>query len=233
MDAGAEIINDITGLSGDPAMLPLAAEVGCGVCAMHMRGTPRTMQEAPVYNDVVAEVTEYLQGRRDALLAAGVELDRIALDPGIGFSKTTAHNLQLLSNAWRLHALGCPVLIGHSRKRFLAGLVAEDPSFASRDPLKASGAVQNSTAENAANANTVGANSTGGNAIDSASREREQAALDAIVPIRRLPPIDRTAGTIAVALSMARQGVQILRVHDVGAVRQALLTFAATGGLNA
>ena len=75
---------------------------------------------SPTYADVVAEVTSYLRDRRDALLAAGVTQDRIALDPGIGFGKTTQHNLQLLANAWRLHALGCPVLVGHSRKRFLA-----------------------------------------------------------------------------------------------------------------
>ena len=118
--AGAEIINDITALQGDPAMLPLAVETGCGVCAMHMRGTPQTMQDEPAYADVVADVTSYLRGRRDVLLAAGVTQDRIALDPGIGFGKTTQHNLQLLANAWRFHELGCPVLVGHSRKRFLA-----------------------------------------------------------------------------------------------------------------
>ncbi len=87
---------------------------------MHMQGTPRTMQRDPVYGDVVAEVLEYLRRRRDALLAAGIQRDRIALDPGIGFGKTTAHNLQLLANAWQFHALGCPLLIGHSRKRFVA-----------------------------------------------------------------------------------------------------------------
>lgn len=162
--AGAEIINDVTALRGDPAMLSLAVETGCGVCVMHMRETPRTMQDAPVYADVVAEVTTFLRDRRDALLAAGVAQDRIALDPGIGFGKTTQHNLQLLAHAWQLHSLGCPVLVGHSRKRFLAP--------------------------------------------------------------------DRTAGTIGVALSLARQGVQIVRVHDVAAVRQAMLLFQATGGLS-
>ena len=129
--AGAEIINDVTALRGDPAMLPLAVETGCGVCAMHMRGTPQTMQDEPTYADVVAEVTSYLRGRRDVLLAAGVAQDRIALDPGIGFGKTTQHSLQLLANAWRFHELGCPVLVGHSRKRFLAeagGQTAPDTS---------------------------------------------------------------------------------------------------------
>ena len=124
LDAGAEIINDVTGLEGDPAMLPLVAENGCGVCIMHTQGTPPSMQDRPTYADVVAEVLEYLRQRRDALLAAGIPHDRIAVDPGIGFGKTTAHNLELLANAWQFHALGCPVLIGHSRKRFLADLAA-------------------------------------------------------------------------------------------------------------
>jgi len=113
--AGAEIINDVTAMTGDPAMLPLAVELACGVCAVHMRGTPRTMQDNPTYVDVVAEVLEYLRQRRDALQAAGIDDGRIALDPGIGFGKTTEHNLQLLANARQLHSLGCPVLVGHSR----------------------------------------------------------------------------------------------------------------------
>ena len=95
IDAGAEIINDVTALAGDPDMIPLAVETGCAVCVMHSRGTPRTMQDNPVYADVVAEVLEYLRLRRDALQAAGIEPDRIAVDPGIGFGKTTEHNLQL------------------------------------------------------------------------------------------------------------------------------------------
>ena len=119
LNAGAEIINDVTGLESDPAMLPLAAEAGAGVCVMHAQGTPRTMQERPTYVDVVAEVLEYLRRRRDALLAAGIPRDRIAVDPGIGFGKTAGHNLQLLSIARQFHGLGCPVLFGHSRKRFL------------------------------------------------------------------------------------------------------------------
>ena len=89
LDAGAEIVNDVTALEGDPQMLPLAVKSGCGVCLMHKQGEPATMQADPHYDDVVAEVFGYLRGRRDALLAAGVEQDRIALDPGIGFGKTT------------------------------------------------------------------------------------------------------------------------------------------------
>jgi len=191
LHVGAEIINDITALTGDPAMLPLAVETGCGVCAMHMQGEPRTMQESPTYMNVVAEVTQHLQRRRDELIAAGIEQDRIALDPGIGFGKTTEHNLQLLANAWQLHALGCPVLVGYSRKRFLAALVEEN------DMGKAC-----------------------------------ETSVDEELPRRRHFAVDRTAGTIAVTLALARQDVQIVRVHDVAAVRQALLTFAAIGGLS-
>ena len=168
--AGAEVINDVTALCGDPAMMRLAVESGCGVCAMHMRGRPRTMQQEPVYEDVVEDVFAYLLARRDALIAAGVKQSRIALDPGIGFGKTTEHNLALLRRAARFHDLGCPLLVGHSRKRFI-GEVLDD-----------------STA-------------------------------------------DRTAGTVGVSLSLAQKGVQVLRVHDVAAVRQALVLFEATGGL--
>ena len=192
--AGAEIINDITAMTGDPAMLLLAVESACGVCAVHMRGTPPTMQDNPTYADVVAEVLHYLGQRRDALLAAGIDRDRIALDPGIGFGKTTEHNLQLLANARQLHSLGCPVLVGHSRKRFLAdagGTRGHSPL----PPTDASAAAGTDT--------------------------------KAEFPLFH----DRTAGTIGVALSLARQGVQVLRVHDVAAVRQALLLFQATGGL--
>lgn len=197
--AGAEIINDITALAGDPAMLPLAVETGCGICAMHMKGTPQTMQEAPTYADVVAEVLAYLRECRDTLLAAGIAQDRIALDPGIGFGKTTEHNLQLLANAWQFHSLDCPVLIGHSRKRFL-----ERPSFES---LSATASLSSSASE----------------------RLPQNPAGQACTSTLILP--DRTAGTIGVALSLARQGVQILRVHDVAAVHQALMFFEATGGM--
>lgn len=170
IDAGAEIINDVTGLEGDPQMVPLAVRTASAVCAMHMRGSPQTMQDNPTYEDVVEEVGAYLRGRRDALMAAGMPQDRIALDPGIGFGKRTEHNVQLLSHAFRLHALGCPVLVGHSRKGFIRRVLDEDEA----DPLP---------------------------------------------------------GTIGVALALARQGVQVIRVHDVRQVRQALLLFEAAGGL--
>jgi len=119
VELGAEIINDVTGLEGDPEMLALARESGAGVCVMHMRGTPRTMQLDPRYDDVVAEIHAYLRQRRDSLLAAGISPDRICLDPGIGFGKTHAHNLELMSQSARFLDLGCPILVGHSRKGFI------------------------------------------------------------------------------------------------------------------
>jgi dihydropteroate synthase len=170
ISAGAEILNDVTGLTGDPRMIALAAQSGVGICAMHMRGTPQTMQNDLHYDDVVGEVFDYLRGRRDALVAAGIRQDRIALDPGIGFGKSTQHNLALLREVGRLHGLGCPILVGHSRKGFIGRVL---------------GGVE-------------------GGAV---------------------------SGTIGVALALARRGVQVLRVHDVAAVRQALALFQAAGGL--
>jgi dihydropteroate synthase len=165
--AGAEVVNDVTAMTADPDMPAMAAESGCGVCIMHMRGTPRTMQQDPAYDDVVAEVLAYLRARRDALVAAGIEPARIAVDPGIGFGKNTEHNLTLLRHIGRFYVLGCPVLVGPSRKRFIGEVLGD---------LQA----------------------------------------------------DRTAGTVGVCLALAQQGVQVLRVHDVAAVRQALLLFQAT-----
>lgn len=169
--AGAEIINDVTGLTGDPQMMTIARESGAGICAMHMQGTPQTMQDHPHYDDVVEEIADYLRARRDALEAAGIPRDRICLDPGIGFGKTHEHNLELLVHCHRFHALGCPLLVGHSRKGFIAKIIGD--------------------------------------------KER-----------------DRTAGTIGVALALARQQVQVIRVHDVQPVRDALLLFAASGGID-
>ena len=120
---GAEIINDVTGLQGDPGMAEVARASGVGVCAMHMQGTPRTMQLDPRYSDVVAEIHAYLATRRDALVAAGISRERICLDPGIGFGKTHEHNLELMRGAGRFLDLGTPILVGHSRKGFLAKLV--------------------------------------------------------------------------------------------------------------
>jgi dihydropteroate synthase len=169
IDAGAEVINDITGLAGDPEMASVAADAGVGVCVMHMQGTPQTMQDNPAYDDVVVEVHQYLRDRRDALEAAGLAREQICLDPGIGFGKKLGHNLTLLANASAFHDLGCPVMVGHSRKSFLAKLLDDEET-------------------------------------------------------------DRLPATIGVALSLAAQGVQILRVHDVRPVREALVAFEAAGG---
>jgi dihydropteroate synthase len=170
VEAGAEIINDVTGLEGDPEMVRTAIELSAGVCVMHMQGTPQTMQDNPTYANVVAEVYEYLRLRRDALLAAGVARERICLDPGIGFGKTHEHNITLMAHCAAFHKLGCPLLVGHSRKSFLGKLIGDKE-------------------------------------------------------------VDRTNTTVGVALSLAVQGVQIVRVHDVRPVREALLAFEATGGI--
>jgi dihydropteroate synthase len=170
LKAGAQIINDVTGLEGDADMVALALESGAGVCVMHMQGTPQTMQDNPIYADVVAEVQEYLRRRRDELVAAGIAQERICLDPGIGFGKTHEHNIELMAHCHEFHALGCPLLVGHSRKAFLGKLIGNKEA-------------------------------------------------------------DRTAATIGAALSLAVQGVQIVRVHDVRPVREALAAFEATGGL--
>jgi dihydropteroate synthase len=170
VDAGAEIINDVTGLAGDHAMVEVARHMGAAVCVMHMQGTPQTMQDNPTYTDVVAEVFAYLNSRFGALVGAGLDPQRIALDPGVGFGKTHEHNLTLLAGCWRFHELGRPLLVGHSRKGYIGKVIGDSEA-------------------------------------------------------------DRDAGTIGVALALARQGVQILRVHDVRVVREALLLFEATGGL--
>jgi len=167
--AGAEVFNDVTGV-GDERMIDLAAANGCGVCAMHMQGTPQTMQREPQYDDVVMDVYNWLAARRDVLVSFGISKERIVLDPGIGFGKTAAHSLAILNHLARYRELGCPLLVGLSRKAFI------------------------------------------GHVLGDLSR-------------------DRTAGTIGAALAAARQGADILRVHDVAAVRQALLLFEAAGGL--
>jgi dihydropteroate synthase len=168
--AGAEIINDVTGLEGDPEMAAVAAQSQAGVCVMHMQGTPQTMQDGPSYRDVVEEVLDYLRRRRDALVEQGIDAQRIALDPGIGFGKTHEHNLTLVASCRRFHDLGQPLLLGPSRKGFIGKVLGDKAA-------------------------------------------------------------DRTAGTVGVALALAAQGVQVLRVHDVLAVRRALLLFEASGAI--
>jgi dihydropteroate synthase len=135
---GAEIINDVTGLAGDPDMLRVAVTSGTGVCAMHMQGTPQTMQLEPRYDDVVADIHRYLAARRDALLQAGIPREKICLDPGIGFGKTHAHNRELMAQAGRFLDLGVPILVGHSRKGFIGkALEAALGRSATRDELDA------------------------------------------------------------------------------------------------
>lgn len=121
VEAGADIWNDVTAL-GAPGAPGLAARLGCQVVLMHMQGEPRTMQAAPHYDDVLAEVCTFLRERAEVALSAGVARDRIWLDPGIGFGKTLEHNLALLAGLPTLVALGFPVLLGASRKRFIAAL---------------------------------------------------------------------------------------------------------------
>lgn len=170
VDLGAEIINDVTGLTGDPAMLEVAVRSGAGICAMHMQGTPQNMQDQPHYQDVVQEIYEYLRERDQSLLAAGVDANKICLDPGIGFGKTHQHNLRLLQQSHAFHRLGRPLLVGHSRKGFIAHVIG--------------------------------------------SKER-----------------DRLYGAIGVSLALAQQKIQVIRVHDIRPIREALQLFAAAGGL--
>jgi dihydropteroate synthase len=132
VEAGAEIINDVTALRGDEEMARVAAESRSAVVLMHMRGTPRTMQQDPQYGDVVTEVADHLEQRVAAARAAGIENDRVAIDPGIGFGKTVEHNLQLVAGLGRFAPLGHPVLLGVSRKSFLA-TAAQCPEVEDRD----------------------------------------------------------------------------------------------------
>jgi dihydropteroate synthase len=123
LDAGAAIVNDISGLRFDPHMPEVCAHAQAGIVCMHMQGTPQTMQIDPRYTDVVREVADYLAQRLAALEACGIARERVVIDPGIGFGKTPDHNLTILKNIARFRALGRPVLIGHSRKRFLAKIL--------------------------------------------------------------------------------------------------------------
>jgi dihydropteroate synthase len=126
MAAGADIINDITALAGDPEMAAAARETGAGVVLMHMRGTPQTMQRDPRYGDVVAEVLEFLRQRFEAAVTCGIDPKRMAFDPGIGFGKTAAHNRLLLHHCESFGIARQPVLIGVSHKSFLGRLVKSE-----------------------------------------------------------------------------------------------------------
>lgn len=122
LEAGADVINDISGLA-EEGMVECCAASRCGVVVMHMQGSPETMQEAPAYEDVVEEVRGYFEERYEALLQQGIVPEQICWDPGIGFGKTLEHNLALLSNMDKLHVGGRPVLLGLSRKRMLGAIL--------------------------------------------------------------------------------------------------------------
>ena len=119
LEAGAHIVNDVTALRGDPDMTNVVAEAGCPVVLMHMLGEPKTMQQEPHYDDVVREVRDFLAGRAEHAVAAGIKPENIILDPGIGFGKTLDHNLTLLNRLDAIAELGYPVLLGASRKGFI------------------------------------------------------------------------------------------------------------------
>ncbi len=125
IEAGATIVNDVTALRGDPTMAGLVAERGVECCLMHMLGEPRTMQRDPRYGDVVDEVQAFLEERLAFAVAAGVREELIMLDPGIGFGKTVAHNLELLDRLGELTTLGRPLVVGISRKGFLGRILAD------------------------------------------------------------------------------------------------------------
>ncbi|HEV2752266.1 MAG TPA: dihydropteroate synthase [Solirubrobacteraceae bacterium] len=124
--AGADVVNDVSALRFDPALAEVAARAECEVCLMHMLGEPRTMQQHPRYDDVVAEVKAFLEERLAFAVAEGIAEERVWLDPGIGFGKTVAHNLELLRRLDELVALGRPVVVGTSRKSFLGRITGRE-----------------------------------------------------------------------------------------------------------
>ena len=170
LDAGATMVNDVAAFTFDPDLAAVAARSGAPVCVMHAQGSPETMQQDPRYDDVLLDVYDFLAERVAFAVAAGIPRDQIVVDPGIGFGKTVQHNLTLLRGIALFHALGCPILLGASRKRFIGAI---------------------------------------GGGVDAG---------------------DRVSGSVAVALFAARRGVQILRVHDIFATKQALDLEWAIGG---
>lgn len=123
LDAGAVLVNDVTALRGDPSMVEVIARTGAGIVLMHMSGTPQTMQLAPCYEDVVGEISAFFEERIRFAMAHGIGQKQIMLDPGIGFGKLLEHNLTLLAQLHRFIGLGCPLLVGVSRKAFLGQIV--------------------------------------------------------------------------------------------------------------
>lgn len=131
--AGADIINDVSALRKDPEMVAVARGCDAELIIMHMQGTPGTMQDNPAYDDVVGEVIGFFRERLNYLESAGIDPNRVIIDPGIGFGKKLEHNLQLLKHLEKLSDLGRPVLLGHSRKRFLGDLTGREAD--QRDPV--------------------------------------------------------------------------------------------------
>ena len=148
-------------------MLALAVGSKVSVCAMHRQGTPQTMQDSPVYENVVEDIYRYLAERQRVLIDAGIDAASVCLDPGIGFGKTHQHNIELIRNASRFGDLGCPILVGHSRKGFIGELLGDKE-------------------------------------------------------------VDRDAGTLAITLMLARQGVHVIRVHEV---KNTVLALKVVGGM--
>jgi len=165
LQAGAVIVNDISGLTFDPRMPEVCAASNCGVIVMHIQGTPQTMQLNPRYDDAVREIRDWLRDRCDTLIQQGIGAERLMIDPGIGFGKTAQHNLEILSHINEFRSGQRPVLIGHSRKGFLKKLIGRN--------------------------------------VD-----------------------ERLAGTIGVSIALADQHVDMLRVHDISAVRDALTAWS-------
>jgi dihydropteroate synthase len=169
LQAGAVIVNDVSALSHDEDSLAVVARSGAGVVLMHMQGEPKTMQLDPRYDSAPLDIFDFLEQRIQACLSVGIERYRIAIDPGIGFGKTLDHNIEILHHLALYHGLGCPIVLGVSRKSFVATLSSKEP------------------------------------------------------------PKERLGGSLAAALFAVGQGVQILRVHDVAATRQALRVWRALG----
>ncbi|MGH3114438.1 MAG: dihydropteroate synthase, partial [Gaiellaceae bacterium] len=138
---GAVMVNDVTALRADPELAGVVADGGYYLCLMHMLGEPRTMQDDPQYDDVVADVCAFLEERLAVAVAAGIPEERICLDPGIGFGKTVEHNLELLARLDELVALGRPVLVGASRKRFLGRLLGDPDALTGPVAASVAGAV--------------------------------------------------------------------------------------------
>ncbi len=126
LEAGADIINDISAMRFDPAMLDIARQTACPIIIMHMQGTPGDMQIKPSYNDVIGETLDFFRQRLAWLGENGIDHSRIIIDPGIGFGKTVEHNLTIINNLEHYQVLKCPVLVGHSRKSFINHILADE-----------------------------------------------------------------------------------------------------------